>query len=75
MTGDRPRRLLRRPVIVLTAAVLGLGAAGGLTGMALGGVASASSVSPGSGGSGGSGGSDECGGRHHRWHDDSSDRD
>ncbi|MCE3551030.1 hypothetical protein LWC33_06115 [Pseudonocardia sp. RS11V-5] len=30
-----------RPVIVLTAAVLGLGAAGGLTGMALGGIGAA----------------------------------
>jgi hypothetical protein len=43
--GGRPRtaRLLRRPVIVLTAAVIGLGAAGGLTGMALGGIGAASS--------------------------------
>ncbi|MCE0766479.1 hypothetical protein LWC35_26760 [Pseudonocardia kujensis] len=34
-------RVVRRPVIVLTAAVLGLGAAGGLTGMALGGIGAA----------------------------------
>lgn len=36
-------RVVRRPVIVLTAAVLGLGAAGGLTGMALGGIGAAAS--------------------------------
>jgi hypothetical protein len=34
-------RVARRPVIVLTAAVLGLGAAGGITGMALGGIGAA----------------------------------
>ncbi|WP_433502371.1 hypothetical protein ACQP04_21595 [Pseudonocardia halophobica] len=34
-------RAARRPVIVLTAAVLGLGAAGGITGMALGGIGAA----------------------------------
>ena len=39
--GPRAARLVRRPVIVLTAAVLGLGAAGGITGMALGGIGAA----------------------------------
>jgi CheY-like chemotaxis protein len=70
----RPRaaRLFRRPVIVLTAAVLGLGAAGGITGMALGGIAAASSDT---GPTGVSGVSGVPGGHHHGWHDGPFDRD
>lgn len=44
--GSRAARVVRRPVIVLTAAVLGLGAAGGITGMALGGIGAAVSDAP-----------------------------
>jgi hypothetical protein len=65
----RTARLLRRPVIVLTAAVLGLGAVGGISGMALGGIAAASSDA------GPTGVSGVPGGHHHGWHDGPFDRD